>query len=210
MTVLRNADPAVVEGFGKEWSHFDQSGAEQEELRQIFERYFAIFPKDALNPHAVGFDAGCGSGRWAAFVAPLVRELHCVDASDQALAVAKRNLSASPNVRFHHSSAGDMPLAENFVRMGVTTVVIGNCGGSALDVAKLFREVEATNVAINVATLIGHNTVRQKAMGGSFDRLPTPEELAKMKSLVEQAMKDGASARAEDGRRTAFKREETK
>jgi N-acyl-D-amino-acid deacylase len=29
-------------------------------------------------------------------------------------------------------------------------------------------------------------------MGGDFDRPPTAEELAKMKSLVEQAMKDGA------------------
>jgi N-acyl-D-amino-acid deacylase len=96
------------------------------------------------------------------------------------------------DVHTHADEIGEMPLAENFVRMGVTTVVVGNCGGSALDVAKLFREVEATNVAINVATLIGHNTVRQKAMGGSFDRPPTPEELATMKSLVEQAMKDGA------------------
>jgi N-acyl-D-amino-acid deacylase len=96
------------------------------------------------------------------------------------------------DVHTHADEIGEMPLAENFVRMGVTTVVVGNCGGSALDVAKLFREVEATNVAINIATLIGHNTVRQKAMGGSFDRPPTPEELATMKSLVEQAMKDGA------------------
>src|SRR5258708_237454 len=96
------------------------------------------------------------------------------------------------DVHTHADEIGEMPLAENFVHMGVTTVVVGNCGGSALDVAKLFRDVEATNVAINVATLIGHNTVRQKAMGGSFDRSPTPEELSTMKSLVEQAMKDGA------------------
>src|SRR5207237_417241 len=74
------------------------------------------------------------------------------------------------DVHTHADEIGEEPLAENFVRMGVTTVVVGNCGGSTLNVAKLFREVEATNVAINVATLIGHNTVRQKAMGGSFDR----------------------------------------
>src|SRR5207302_130286 len=59
-------------------------------------------------------------------------------------------------------------------------------------VARLFRQVEQADVAINVATLIGHNTVREKAMGGSFDRPPTPEELTTMKQLVEQAMKDGA------------------
>jgi len=76
--------------------------------------------------------------------------------------------------------------------MGVTTIIVGNCGGSALDAGKFFREVERTNIAVNVATLIGHNTVREKAMGGSFDRPPTAEELAKMKESVDQAMKEGA------------------
>ena len=45
---------------------------------------------------------------------------------------------------------------------------------------------------MNVATLIGHNTVREKAMGGSFDRPPTPEELVKMKAHVDRAMREGA------------------
>jgi N-acyl-D-amino-acid deacylase len=96
------------------------------------------------------------------------------------------------DVHTHADELAEMPLAENFVRMGVTTVVVGNCGGSTLDVAKFFRAVERTNAAVNVATLIGHNDVRRKAMGGSFDRPPTPEELAQMKALVEEGMKDGA------------------
>jgi N-acyl-D-amino-acid deacylase len=96
------------------------------------------------------------------------------------------------DVHTHADDIADMPRAENFVRMGVTTIVAGNCGGSALDIAKLFRDVEQTNVAVNVATLVGHNSVREKAMGGSFDRPPTPKELAQMKALVVQAMKDGA------------------
>jgi N-acyl-D-amino-acid deacylase len=82
--------------------------------------------------------------------------------------------------------------AENFVRMGVTTVIVGNCGSSAMNVGQFFSNVESNKVSINVATLIGHNTVREKAMGGSFDRPPTPAETAEMKSLVNQAMKDGA------------------
>jgi N-acyl-D-amino-acid deacylase len=97
------------------------------------------------------------------------------------------------DVHTHADDVAEMPKAENFARMGVTTVVVGNCGGSALDVAKLFREIESADVAINVATLIGHNTVREKAMGGTFDRPPTAEELDKMRSLVDQAMKDGAA-----------------
>jgi N-acyl-D-amino-acid deacylase len=96
------------------------------------------------------------------------------------------------DVHTHADEVAEMPLAENFVRMGVTTIVVGNCGGSALNVGKLFREIEATNVSLNVATLIGHNTVRREAMGGTFDRAPTAEELEKMKSLVDRGMKDGA------------------
>ena len=96
------------------------------------------------------------------------------------------------DVHTHADEVADMPRAENFVRMGVTTIVAGNCGGSTLDVAKLFHAVEQTNVAVNVATLVGHNSVREKSMGGSFDRPPSAQELAQMKALVEQAMKDGA------------------
>jgi N-acyl-D-amino-acid deacylase len=96
------------------------------------------------------------------------------------------------DVHTHADEIATMPEAENFARMGVTTVVVGNCGGSTTNVAGLFKDVEAANVAINVATLVGHNTVRQKAMGGTFDRPPTPEELEKMKSLVDQAMQEGA------------------
>lgn len=96
------------------------------------------------------------------------------------------------DVHTHADDLAKLPRAENFVRMGVTTVVVGNCGGSELDVGKFFREIDRTKASVNVATLIGHNTVREAAMGGSFDRAPTPAELAKMKSLVDQAMRDGA------------------
>ncbi|TAL02820.1 MAG: D-aminoacylase, partial [Verrucomicrobia bacterium] len=96
------------------------------------------------------------------------------------------------DVHTHADEVAEQPRAENFLRMGVTTVVVGNCGGSALDVGKFFREIERRKISINTATLIGHNTVREKVMGGSFDRPPTPTELAEMKRLVDRAMKDGA------------------
>ncbi|MBI2813357.1 MAG: D-alanyl-D-alanine carboxypeptidase/D-alanyl-D-alanine-endopeptidase [Opitutae bacterium] len=96
------------------------------------------------------------------------------------------------DVHTHADEIADKPLAENFLRMGVTSIVVGNCGGSALDVGKFYADVERNKVALNVATLIGHNTVREAAMGGSFDRVPTAEEMARMKSLVDRAMRDGA------------------
>jgi N-acyl-D-amino-acid deacylase len=96
------------------------------------------------------------------------------------------------DVHTHADEVADMPRAENFLRMGVTTIVAGNCGGSALDVGKALAEIEEKKVSINYATLIGHNTVRRSAMNGVHDRPPTAEELEQMKSLVDRAMEDGA------------------
>lgn len=96
------------------------------------------------------------------------------------------------DVHTHADDVADFPLAENFLRMGVTSIVVGNCGSSDLDIGKLFQKIEATKVSLNVATLIGHNTVRSSAMGGSFDREPTAAEREKMKSIIRQAMADGA------------------
>ncbi len=96
------------------------------------------------------------------------------------------------DVHTHAEEIDDSPRGENFLRMGVTTLVLGNCGSSVQNIGTFFRRCEATNISPNIATLIGHGTVRERAMGGEFDRPPTPEELAKMKAAVEQGMKDGA------------------
>ncbi len=78
---LPNVDRATVDDFGREWQRFDQSGASSAEVQRMFGEYFAVFPWDSLPRNPVGFDAGCGSGRWAALVAPRVGWLHCIDAS---------------------------------------------------------------------------------------------------------------------------------
>jgi N-acyl-D-amino-acid deacylase len=86
----------------------------------------------------------------------------------------------------------ELPAAENFLRMGVTSVVTGNCGGSALPLGDWFDQLERRGVSINIASLVGHNTVRHAGMNGDFDRPPAPDEMRKMLDLVEQAMRDGA------------------
>ena len=62
------------------------------------------------------------------------------------------------------------PRAENFVRMGVTSIVAGNCGSSALDVGEALTTIRQTGVSVNFATLIGHNTVRRAVMGTDESR----------------------------------------
>lgn len=110
--------------------------------------------------------------------------------------VDARGLVVAPGFIDVHTHSDDiaekLPLSEHFLRMGVTSIVVGNCGGSKLDVGRFFAEIEAKRVAPNVATLIGHNTVRETAMKGIFDRVPTAAEMAEMKRLVDQAMRAGA------------------
>ncbi len=85
----------------------------------------------------------------------------------------------------------ERPEARNFVADGVTTVVTGNCGGSRVDLARFFAQIEEKRTALNVASLIGHNAVRAEVMGRA-NRLATAAELEKMRALVDQGMRDGA------------------
>ncbi|MEO7556115.1 MAG: class I SAM-dependent methyltransferase [Acidimicrobiales bacterium] len=103
-------DAATVEGFGREWSTFDQSALDESDLRRIFEDYFALFPWADLPQDARGADIGCGSGRWAQFVAPRVGHLLCVDASEEAVAVAKRKLQTLPNAEVRQGMAGALDI----------------------------------------------------------------------------------------------------
>jgi N-acyl-D-amino-acid deacylase len=83
------------------------------------------------------------------------------------------------------------PAAHNYIYDGVTTVITGNCGGSAEDLSRFFFRVDSIKTSINVASLVGHNTVRRLVMGND-NRFATPEEQLKMEALIAKAMKEGA------------------
>lgn len=146
-----------------------------------------------------GGRVGDGTGNPAFFADVAVKEGRIVNVG-KVNGSAEREVDASGrivcpgfiDVHTHAEEVDELPLAENFVRMGVTTIVLGNCGSSVVDVGGFFKGLEATNTSVNVATLIGHGSVRSRVMGGSFMRPPTGEELGQMKELVEKAMKDGA------------------
>ena len=110
----QNIDPAVASGFGHEWSTFRQGERDLSaaDRAAIFNDYFAIFPWQRLSPQSVGMDVGCGSGRWSVLVAPRIGHLHLLDASCEALNVARQNLAAAKNVTFHRASVGELPLPD--------------------------------------------------------------------------------------------------
>ena len=85
---MKNIDKKTVDGFGDEWSRFDQSHLPDEEQKLLFDEYFSVFPWKDISKESIGFDLGCGTGRWAKSVAPKVKKLICIDPSS-ALDIAK-------------------------------------------------------------------------------------------------------------------------
>lgn len=94
----------------------------------------------------------------------------------------------------NHSGAGleRDASATTQVSQGITTLALGQDGGSELPVGDYLRKLEANPVAVNVLTFVGQATVRDVAMKGDTDRAATADEIAAMTVLVDQAMRDGA------------------
>jgi ubiquinone/menaquinone biosynthesis C-methylase UbiE len=119
-----NADKRVIENFCREWAAYNKFKPSHEEHRRLFDAYFSIFPFEQLVKDAEGFDAGCGSGRWASFVAERVGKLHCIDAASNALDTARRMLSDRKSVEFHLASIGDMPIKDSSQDFGYSLGVL--------------------------------------------------------------------------------------
>ena len=119
---------------------------------------------------------------------------HLANASATRVIDAQGRVLAPGFIDVHTHLEGNvdkLPGADNFITDGVTTAVTGNCGGSEIDLAAFFARLEKLKIALNLASLIGHNSVRREAMG-TEDRQATPDEIARMQQLVAKGMRDGA------------------
>ncbi|MFN7944080.1 MAG: D-aminoacylase [Blastocatellia bacterium] len=94
----------------------------------------------------------------------------------------------------NHSERGldNEPAARSQVLQGITTLAVGPDGGSPFPVAQYLERRRQRASAVNVLAFVGHATVRQRVMGRDYQRQATDDEVAKMKLLVEQAMREGA------------------
>jgi N-acyl-D-amino-acid deacylase len=113
-----------------------------------------------------------------------------------------KGLALSPGfIDIHSHADGGInldPRAESVIRQGVTTVVVGQDGGSRVPTRdgvksflQYFRRVERLPSAVNVATMVGAGTVRRVVVGED-NRPATKAELARMVALVEAALASGA------------------
>lgn len=121
---MSNVNPDVIAAFGEEWSKFNHPDLDHPDLQTLFQSYFANFPWHMLPPDAEGFDLGCGTGRWAYFVARRVGVLHCVDASSAALDTARRNLQIYSNCVFHCASVDAIALQDGSADFGYSLGVL--------------------------------------------------------------------------------------
>ena len=120
---VNNIDKKTVSSFGNEWQRFDQKNMSEEESKRIFDNYFSIFPWHNITSKAEGFDMGCGTGRWARFVAPRVGRLNCIDPSS-AIDVAKKTLNECNNITYIHGSVSDNQLQKNSQDFGYSLGVL--------------------------------------------------------------------------------------
>ena len=95
----------------------------------------------------------------------------------------------------NHSDRGFTadPAAASQVSQGITTVVVGQDGGSPFPVGDFFANLNKNPISLNVITFVGHATVRSQVMGEDTNREATPAEIEKMRELVAQAMREGAA-----------------
>jgi N-acyl-D-amino-acid deacylase len=94
----------------------------------------------------------------------------------------------------NHSTTGLVrePLAVSQISQGITTILVGQDGSSPLPVLEYLDARRASPASLNVATCVGHATVRRQAMGIDYKRAATKEEVQRMADLVDQGFKDGA------------------
>jgi len=137
-----NIDPKTVEGFGDEWSAYDQAELSAVEQQRLFGQYFSVFPFDDLADASEGFDLGCGSGRWAALIAPRVGLLHCIDPAAKALAVARRRLADAGNVSFHECGVDGIPLADGSQDFGYSIGVLHHIPNTQAALAACVRKLK--------------------------------------------------------------------
>ncbi|MET2986336.1 N-acyl-D-amino-acid deacylase family protein [Aureibaculum conchae] len=83
------------------------------------------------------------------------------------------------------------PDAKSALTQGITTSLGGPDGGGFWPFGSRLDSIAELPLGMNVAYLVGHNQIR-KAVMQMDNREPTVEELSKMKTMVSQAMNDGA------------------
>jgi SAM-dependent methyltransferase len=105
-----NIDAETVASFGEEWSKFNSFS--NDDVQQIGRDYFDILPKQLYSKDTLALDAGCGTGRWASYLAPNVGFVECIDPSE-AVHAAAQLLYKHSNVRISRAAIDTLPFPDD-------------------------------------------------------------------------------------------------
>ena len=92
----------------------------------------------------------------------------------------------------HDRGLFQQPATLAAVSQGITTIVVGQDGGSRVPLRVFFDRLEESPAAVNVASYAGHNTLRRRVMGDDFRRGATEVEIQQMRELLREEMEAGA------------------
>ncbi len=95
----------------------------------------------------------------------------------------------------HSHASSDIfehPDALPVVSQGITTIIAGQDGGSYYPLADFYSDLDASPATINVASYVGHGTLRSNVMGEDFRRTATAEEVEAMKQMLSSELESGA------------------
>lgn len=142
---------------------------------------------------------GTGAARFNADIAIVGDRIVAVsrsalDASRADRVIDARGLIVAPgfiDLHAHLEPLLTMPDARSHVTQGVTLALGGPDGSGPLPLAPYLESAERAGLGMNVAYLVGHNSVRRAVMG-TENRAPTSDERARMTALVRAGMGDGA------------------
>jgi N-acyl-D-amino-acid deacylase len=105
-------------------------------------------------------------------------------------------LTLAPGFIDTHSHADndifEHPDALAAVSQGITTVIVGQDGGSNIPLREFFERLDAEKVALNVGSYAGFGSIRLAVMGEDFRRPATPTEIEQMRVLLREEMAAGA------------------
>lgn len=80
----------------------------------------------------------------------------------------------------------------NYLMQGVTTVRTGSDGSGSFRIAETKARWEAGGIGANAVMMVPFNVIRREVLGEDNLRPATPEEVARMRSMVTQGMNEGA------------------
>ncbi|MGB5891285.1 MAG: D-aminoacylase, partial [Thermoanaerobaculia bacterium] len=164
--------------------------------RRIVDAYFPPPPQVIVNARVVD---GTGSPQVEADVRienGRITGVGDLEPADGDSIIDAQGLVLAPGFIDTHSHADSdifyYPEAEAAVSQGVTTVIVGADGDSQLPLADFFEQLEQSPAAVNMASFVGHGTLREEVMGADFERAATDDEIAAMRDLLRTEMSAGA------------------